>query len=155
MIPLLTKCKYNDPPPPRGNHKKFNLTPLPYTHTHILHYIVKMHYFFSYSGILDCMFIPTLFKKSDEDIAVAFVSPSVRPSTYMYSLLNHWTKSNQNWCVCVCMCVCVCVCVAHIYGVCNGTFILAPPPGALGSGQTVEYYQISLKFSYKVNFKDF
>ena len=41
----------------------------------------------------DNIVIPTLFKKSVGDIAIA----SVRPSHYL--LLNHWTKSNQIWCV--------------------------------------------------------
>ena len=40
-------------------------------------------------------------------------------------------------------------------GACNGTFFLAPPPGALGRGQKVKYHQISLKLNYKVNLKDF
>ena len=40
-------------------------------------------------------------------------------------------------------------------GACNGTFFLAPPPGALGRGQKVKYQQISLKLNYKVNLKDF
>ena len=40
-------------------------------------------------------------------------------------------------------------------GACNGTFFLAPPPGALGRGQKAKYHQISLKLNYKVNLKDF
>ena len=30
----------------------------------------------------------------------------------------------------------------------NGTFFLAPPPGAPGRGQKVKYHKISLKFNY-------
>ena len=71
------------------------------------------------------------------------VRPSVRPSRYL--LLNHWTKSNQIWCVGC----------SHEWGVQRHIFFFAPPPGALGRGQKVKYHQISLKLNYKVNLKDF
>ena len=43
--------------------------------------------------MLSCFFL----KKSDGDIAIASVCLSVCLSCYL--LLNHWTKSNQIWCV--------------------------------------------------------
>ena len=52
---------------------------------------------------------------------------SVRPSRYL--LLNHWTKSNQIWCVSY----------SHEWGVQRHIF-LAPPPGALERGQKVKYH---------------
>ena len=74
---------------------------------------------------------PRFFKKSVGNIAIASVPsvrPSVRPSRYL--LLNHWTKSNQIWCVCC----------SHEWGVQRHIFFLAPPPGALGRGQKVKYH---------------
>ena len=78
---------------------------------------------------------PPFFKKSDGDIEIASfpltVSPSVCPLCYL--LLNHWTKSNQIWCVSY----------WHASGVQRQTF-LALPPGALGRGQKVKYHLISI-----------
>ena len=51
----------------------------------------------------------------------------LRPSRYL--LLNHWTKSNQIWCVSS----------SHEWGVQRHIFF-APPPGALGRGQKVKYH---------------
>ena len=151
MIPLLTKCKYNDPPPIRGNHKKFNLTPLPYTHTHILHYIVKMHYFVFIFLYIRLYVYPHAFLKKKRWGYCSRLRQSLCPSVNLHVFPPKPLDEIQPKLVCVCVCVCVCmcvsvyvcVCVAHINGVCNGTIFLAPPPGALGSGQTVEYYQIS------------
>ena len=50
-----------------------------------------------------------------------------------YLLLNHWTKFNQIWCVSN----------SHEWGMQQKT-ILAPPPGALGKGQKVNYHLISI-----------
>ena len=38
---------------------------------------------------------------------------------------------------------------------CATVLFFALPPGALGRGQKVKNYQISINFNYKVNFKDF
>ena len=57
----------------------------------------------------------------DGDITIASVSPS------RYLLLNHWTESNQMWCVCC----------SHDWGV--QRHILTPPPGALGRDQKGKY----------------
>ena len=37
---------------------------------------------------------------------------------------------------------------------CETAHFLAPPPGALGKGQKVKNYLVSLNFNYKVNFKE-
>ena len=44
---------------------------------------------------------PRLFFKSEGDIVIASVRPSVCPSvrSLCYLLLNHWTKFNEIWCV--------------------------------------------------------
>ena len=70
--------------------------------------------------------IPTIFLESVWDIAIA----SVRPSRY--PLLNHWTKSNQIWCVSC----------SHKWGVQRHIFFSGEGPRG----------QISLNFNYKVNF---
>ena len=54
----------------------------------------------------------------------------VRPLCYL--LLNHWTKFNQTWCVSY----------SHEWGAQRN--FLAPPPGALGRGQKVNYHLISI-----------
>ena len=48
------------------------------------------------SAISLIIIIPTPFKKGSGDIVIASILPSVCPFCY---LLNHWTKSNQIWCV--------------------------------------------------------
>ena len=63
---------------------------------------------------------------------------SVCPSRYL--LLNHWTKSNQIWCMSN----------SHERGV--QRHIFSPVPWGPGEGPKS---QISLNFNYKVNFKDF
>ena len=60
-----------------------------------------------------------------------FLFESVCPLCYI--LLNHWSKFNQIWCVSY----------SHEWGVQRQTF-LAPPPGALRSGQMVKYHFISI-----------
>ena len=70
---------------------------------------------------------PRFYLKSEGDIVIA----SVRPLCYL--LLNHWTKFNQIWCVSY----------SHEWGA-QCKFFLAPPPGALGRGQKVKYYLISI-----------
>ena len=57
--------------------------------------------------------------------------PAVSPLCYL--LLNHWTKFNQIWCVSY----------SHKRGA-NHKKNLAPPPGALGRGQKVNYHLISI-----------
>ena len=64
--------------------------------------------------------------------------PSVCPLCYL--LLNHWTKFNQIWCVSY----------WHEWGVQRQTFF-GPAPWGPWEGSKG---QISLKFNYKVNFKD-
>ena len=65
--------------------------------------------------------------------------PSVCPSRYL--LLNHWTKSNQIWCVSC----------SHEWGVQQHIFF-GPAPWGPGEGPKG---QISLNFNYKVNYNDF
>ena len=87
--------------------------------------------------------IPTFFLKSVWDIAIASVRPSVRPSRYL--LLNHWTKSNQIWCL---RCSHEWCAQRHIF--------LAPPPGALGRAKRsniIKYYEISITKSISKIFK--
>ena len=59
------------------------------------------------------------------DILIASFHLSVCPLCYL--LLNHWTKSNQIWCVSY----------SHEWGMQQHFFI--PTPGALGRGQKVRY----------------
>ena len=101
---------------------------------------VPQIYFFMYAVrrfVLEFI-IPTLFKKSVGDIAIASVHLSVRPSRYLP--LNHWTKSNQIWCVGC----------SHEWGMQRHIFF-GPAPWGPGEGPN----QISLKLNYKVNLKDF
>ena len=70
------------------------------------------------------MIIPTLFLKSDGDIAIAFVRPS------HHLLLNHLTKFNQIWCV-------NCSHDLGVIGACNGLLFWPRPPPPLGRGQKV------------------
>ena len=76
-----------------------------------------------------------LFLKSDGDIAIA----SICPSRYLH--LNHWTKSNQIWCV---SCL-------HEWDVQRHN-CFGPAPWGPGEGPKG---QISLNLNYKVNFKYF
>ena len=67
---------------------------------------------------------PCFFKKA---MGILQSPPSVCLSVCLFIrlsryLLNHWTISNQFWCVCV----------AHMNGVCNGTFFCGPGEGPKG-----------------------
>ena len=73
--------------------------------------------------------------KSDEDVAIASVSPSVRPSRYL--LLNHWTKSSLIWCVSC----------SHKWGI--QRHIFCPPSLGPGEGPKVRYYLISVTVNFK------
>ena len=71
---------------------------------------------------------PHFFKKSDGDIAIAFICPPVRHAISSKTIGQNPTKFG--------------VCVAHMDGVCNGTFFLAQGPGERPKGQI-------LNFNYK------
>ena len=75
------------------------------------------------------------------------VRPSLRPSVCpsRYLLLNHWTKSNQIWCVCV----------AHINGACNGTFSFGPAPWGPGEGPKGQISLNTIKFQLLSQFHRF
>ena len=78
-------------------------------------------------------FITTLFKKRRMGYCYR-----LRPSRYL--LLNHWTKSNQIWCVCC----------SHVWGV-QQHFFLAPPPGEGPKGQIL----LNIKFQLQSQFQIF
>ena len=81
------------------------------------------------------VFIPRLFNKSDGDSAIA---SSVCPSRYL--LLNHWTKSNQIWCVCC----------SHKWGMQRHIFFV-PTPWGLGEGSKGQILLLDIfKFQSKI-----
>ena len=82
-----------------------------------------------------CFFL----KKSEWDIVIASVRPSVCPLCFL--LLNHQTKFNQIWCVSY----------SHEWGV-QHEISFGPAPWDPGEGPKG---QIAFNFNYKVNFKDF
>ena len=95
---------------------------------------------FYFSILLKAYVYPNAFLKNVGDIAIASVRLCVTLIIWRYLLLNHWTKSNQIWCVSC----------SHEWCY-HGTFFL-PAPWGPGEGPKG---QISLNFNYKVNFKDF
>ena len=89
---------------------------------------------------------PTIFLK--KVMGMLQSPPSVRPSVCpsCFLLHNHWTKSNQIWCVCVC--------VAHMNGVCNGTFF-GPAPWGHGEGTKGQILLNIIKFQLQSQFQRF
>ena len=85
------------------------------------------------------MLSPRFFIKSDWDIAIA----SVRPSRYL--LLNHRTKSNQNWLVCF----------SHEGGAQRNIFWFRPlgPWRRAKRSRVIEYHSISITKSISKIFK--
>ena len=84
-------------------------------------------------------FIPRSLEKSEGDIVIASVCPSVCPLCHL--LLNRWKIFSQIWCVSY----------SHKGGV-QRQFIFGPTPWGPAEGSKGP---ISFNFYYKVNFKDF
>ena len=85
-------------------------------------------------------FSPGFFKKAS---GILQSPPSVCPSRYL--LQNHWTKSNQIWCVCV----------AHMNWACNGTFFFGPAPWGPGEGPKGQILLNIIKFQLLSQFQRF